>query len=107
MWRNAHAEDPAPDVRATIARTPWPAMSDVRAKIVRQPWPAVAIAFGVGAAIGLAERSRNLLVRAAAFAAGSVLVAWGREQAVEALAFHARSWLDARDRAFATPRGTG
>ena len=74
---------------------------DLRAAIARHPWPAVAIAFAAGAGLALAERSRSTLVRAAALAAGSVLIAGVRELAARELARHARSWLDKRERKYA------
>lgn len=74
---------------------------DLRATIRRHPWPAVAIALCAGGGLALAERSRSALVRVAALAAGSALVAAARELAVRELAAHARSWSDQRDRAYA------
>jgi hypothetical protein len=71
---------------------------DLRATITRHPWSAIAVAFGVGAGLALAERSRSTLVRAASLAIGSALIASARELVGSKLAEHARSWLDERDR---------
>ena len=71
---------------------------ELRATIRRHPWAAVAIALFAGGGLALAERSRSTLVRMAALAGGSALVAAARELAVIEIAAHARSWLDQRDR---------
>ena len=53
--------------------------SQLRAAVVAHPWRAVATAWVLGASLGLAERARGELARAAATATRGMLLAIARD----------------------------
>jgi len=71
-----------------------PASIDLQAMVAAKPWKTVAIAFVVGAGLGLAHGARSALGRAIIVTVGGTILSALRELAVQRAASYARSWLD-------------